>query len=131
MLRFVYFGFGSISMSRDRCWCCIASPPSPRCTSSWEWPVRSQLLKLQPFGHLRAVVILGIVDEDSSFGLNVASLEVVHDPKAIVKETLVVVVEVVVLILAISCSCEGITGLSLRISSHVGEPRINRPLSWQ
>ena len=83
--------------------------------------MRSQLLKLQPFWHLRAVVILGIVDEDSPFGLNVASLEVVDHPEPIVEQTLVVEVEIVGECLTVVASRVGIGGIALAVCPHVGK----------
>ena len=74
--------------------------------------------------NLRAVIILRVVDEDPSFSLNVAGLEVVHHPKAVVEETLIVVVEIVVQCLTVVDSSVCVTCLSLRVCPHIRKPDI-------
>merc|ERR1719234_1397000 len=71
---------------------------------------------------LGTVIILRVVDEHPSFSLNEASLKVVDDPKAVVEETLVVVVEIVVQGLPIVVSAVLITCLSLRVCPHIRKP---------
>ena len=71
--------------------------------------------------YLRTVVILRIVDEDSALSLHVASLEVVDHPEPIVKQTLVVEVEIVGECLTVVASSVGIGGIALAVCPHVGK----------
>ena len=74
--------------------------------------------------NLRAIVILWVVDKDSSFSLHIAGLEVVHHPEAVVEETLVVVVKEVVLALTVGASRVRVTCFALGVCPHVGKPDI-------
>ena len=82
------------------------------------------MIRIIDVNNLRAVIILRVVDEDSSFSLYVAGLEVVHHPKAVVEETLVVVVEIVVEGLTVVDSSVCVTCLSLRVCPHIRKPDI-------